>query len=169
MNEKVGLKRKRNGEDPESDTKGCQTKYLKQNRLETGTLRLTETTRPDTRPTAKLNSPLTRFSSPVRSASRPRSGRGRRDKTDGRWSPPAPPPPSPARLHPGQALLLRNWLLSGTKLTGGGGKRSDEETAERPQPPTSPVRIPDPTSTSHMSDAPVEEATLEEHCSLTLN
>ena len=172
MSEKGGLKRKRDGEEPENDTKGCQTKLtkcLKQTQLTTGTLGLTKTTRPDDRLTTKLNPTLTRFSSPVRrSVSRPRTGRGRRADTDGRRSPPAPPPPSPTRLHPGQALQLRNWLLSGTKLTGGGGQRPGKEAAKQPLSPTPPARTSDPPP-SPMTYTLEEDSTLDDKHNLAEN
>ena len=143
MSEKSGVKRKRVGEEPENDKKRCQTKLmltkcLKQTQLTTGTLGLTKPMRPNDSVTTKLNPSLTRFTSPARrSASRPRTGRGSRADTDGRQSPPAPPPPSPRKLHPDQARQLRNWLLSGSRLTGGAGQSPGKEAAEQPLTPTS--------------------------------
>ena len=165
MDEKSGVKRKREGEregeepEPENDDKRCQTnlnlnlkltKRLKQTKLTTGTLGLTtKPTRPNDSMTTKLNLTLTRITSPARrsaSASRPRTGRGSRPDTDVRRSSPAPPTPSRRQLHPEQVRQLQNWLISGSKLTGGTGLSPGLKAAEQPRTPTStrPVRTSDP-------------------------
>ena len=176
IDEKSGVKRKREGEgdepepekEKENDDKRCQTKLmltkrLKQMQLTTGTLGLTtKPTRPNDSKTTKLNMTPTRITNPTRrlsSASRPRprtdwsSGAA----TDGsrRSSPssPSPSPPSrplsPRRQHPERAEQVRqlqNWLISGSKLTGGTGLSPGLKAAEQPRTPTStrPVRTSDP-------------------------
>ena len=161
MDEKSGVKRKREGEregeepEPENDDKICQTnlkltKRLKQTKLTTGTLGLTtKPTRPNDSMTTKLNHALTRITSPARrsaSASRPRTGRGSRPDTDVRRSSPAPPTPSRRQLHPEQVRQLQNWLISGSKLTGGAGMSLGIKAAEQPPTLTStrPVKTSDP-------------------------
>ena len=136
------------------ECKGNRTPILK--RLET---RLTGTTRLTPRPQTKLNSSLTRFSSPGRS---PRARTGRKERMAGD---PGPIASSPATVHPGQVRLLRNWLQTGPTLSGRGVQ--EHRSARQPLFPAHMVRILDSTSTSNLPEATVEDTTLEELCSQT--
>ena len=148
------------GEEPEPEKeindKRCQTKLtlmkrLKQMQLTTGTLGLTtKPTRPNDSMTTKLNMTPTRITNPTRRLSSNSRSRQRTDwssvaATDGsRGSSPSsrsPSPPSrplsPRQRHPDQERAeqvrqLRNWLTSGSGLTGGAGQSPGPGAAEQP-------------------------------------
>ena len=144
----------RGGEKGRGENHENRTPNLKRTETKlTGTLRLTP------RPQTKLYRSLTRLSSPGRS---PRARTGRIERTAGDSGSTTP---SLARVHPGQARLLRSWLQSGPTSAGRGvqGPRSPKQ----PLFPAQTDRVPDPTSPNNLPGSPSQDTTLEELCSQT--